>query len=163
MEEISRAIAALSSLIAANYKRLNFYHSLSLSTKDAELQLLCRRHCEQSKRFIHSLSTWRAAFGGFRTSGKEATAGTTWSRWKDLLDLALGKSTINRCELMEKEVLKGYKSAGALPFMPRTTVDEIELQAKDFEKALLHLKMLNERTHWAGRATSSTAHSPRSA
>jgi hypothetical protein len=146
MEDISRAIAALTSLIVVNYKRHNVYQALSEKTKDDELRSLCRAHVEQSKRFITTLSTWRSAYGGFRTSDRETGAGSTWSQLRALFDLGLGKTMINRCEVLERDALRNYKLASALPSMPMAIVAEIDLQARELEKVLAKLKILNERT-----------------
>jgi uncharacterized protein (TIGR02284 family) len=149
MEDISRTIDALTSMIAINNKRASAYKSLAEKTDRQEVRTLFRQFADQSKRFANGLSTWRAAYGGFGVADKKSSA-SAWSQVRYLLGLKLGKNMISDCEELEQDAIKTYKAVIAMAFMPPATVADLQNQIGEFEKALSKLRSVREQSEVSG-------------
>jgi uncharacterized protein (TIGR02284 family) len=141
MEDIARTIDALTSLIAINYKRYSAYQSLAEKAQQHELKTLFLQFAEQSKRFVGSLSTWRAAYGGFGVADKKAGT-SAWSQLKFLLGLNSVRNRIDECKELEQEAIKIYQSTISMAFLPAATVADIHKQMFELEKSLSKLRSI---------------------
>jgi uncharacterized protein (TIGR02284 family) len=143
MEDISRTIDALTSMIAINNKRASTYKSLAEQAQRRELSTMLHQLAEQAKRFSRGLSTWRSAYGGFGVTDQTASSGA-WFHVRALLGLSGGKDVISKCEELEQEAVRIYKSAVAKAFMPPATMTDVQEHCREFEKALSRLRSFRE-------------------
>ena len=144
MEDISRTIDALTSMIAINKKRAAAYQSLAEKTHRHEAKLLLLQFADQSRRFASGLSTWRAAYGGFGVADRKSGV-STWSQVRSLFGLNSGKHVITECEEMEQDAIKIYRAAVGMTFIPSATVVDIQKQLADLEKSLSKLRAAREQ------------------
>jgi hypothetical protein len=145
MDDISRTIEALTSMIAVNNNRIKAYQALEHKTDTEHLKSVCKLHIDQSRRFIKCLSTWRAAYGGFAVADSDSQVSNGWAQWRSLLDFGLRRSLWKQCEDQEKEAQRIYLSALKNSFIPIATRTDIQDQAKGFEKALATFKHFSDQ------------------
>jgi hypothetical protein len=145
MEDISRTIHALTSMIAVNNNRIKAYQTLEHKTDKDYLKSVCKLHIDQSMRFIQCLSTWRAAYGGFAVANRDSRASNGWVQLKSMLDFSLRRSLWKQCEDQEKAALRIYESALRNSFIPGAAREDIQDQAKGFEKALATFKHFSDQ------------------
>lgn len=140
MEDINRAVSALASLIVAHNRRIGAYISLAKETSQEDVRAFCKRHVDQTKQFVSNLSTWRSAYGGYAKINDQTSSTGTWQQVRSLFGFSSGRAMIVRCEQLDRDTLKMYKSA--IPCMPAAGVADLQMQAKELEKALKRLQML---------------------
>lgn len=148
MEDINRVVSALASLIMLHNKRIAAYQSLAEKTPHEDIKSLCTRYIDQSKQFASNLSTWRSAYGGFTKLDGQSGSKGGWRQVRSLFGFSSEKSLINRCEQLEQETLKMYKSV--MQLIPAATVADLRLQTKELEKALKRLQEQGERAELIG-------------
>jgi uncharacterized protein (TIGR02284 family) len=149
MEDLSRTIDALTSMIEINNRRASAYTSLAEKTQRNEVKSVFRHFADQARQFASNLSTWRAAYGGFAVSQKKSSAGT-WAQVRHLLGLNSGKNIITECEELEREAIKMYKATIAMAFMPPATTADMQTQVREFEKSLSKLRSIKDQTAVGG-------------
>lgn len=110
----------------------------------AELRSLFFHYAEQSRQFSSDLSTWRSAYGYFGRPEKKVV-GSVWAPVVSLLDHWLRKNVASKCEEMEQDALKMYRTANHWSFIPAAAAADIERQSREFEKALTKLRTLREQ------------------
>jgi uncharacterized protein (TIGR02284 family) len=142
MDNPSRAISALTSLIDVNNKRMKTYQSLAEKTAKNELRTLFHQWADQSKGFSKSLSTWRAAYGGFGSVEKNSGIADAWLQLKSLFDGRDNKDVVTRCKDIEQSSLKAYKSTIDAEVLPTAAVADVERQVREFERTLAKLDVL---------------------
>jgi hypothetical protein len=145
MEDIAKTIDALTSMITVNNNRIKAYQSLEHKTNQDRLKSVCKLHIDQSKRFIHCLSTWRSAYGGFGISDNFRGTTNTWARMISLLDIGLRRNLWTQCEDQEKDALRLYKAVLESSFIADATRSDIHDHVKGLEKALATIKHFSER------------------
>ena len=143
MEDINKAVSALASLIVAHNERIRAYQSLADKSPSDEVKSFCARHIEQAKQFASNLSTWRSAYGGFAKIEAQSINFNAWHQVRLLFGFSVEKTIMNRCAQLDRETLKMYGTA--IPFIPGATLKDMQMQAKEVEKALRRLQELGER------------------
>ena len=142
----SGAVDTLTSLIRLNYKRLLHYKKAIDKTKDMTVKLLFMRHAVQSQGFVNLLNRWVMAYGGVPTSGSaEPVLMETWSRIMDGLTSDSRQLLLNRCEILELETVKIYRTVLTLSILPAPAWRDVQKQADELEEGLEALRMMNER------------------
>lgn len=147
MEDLNRTIYALTSMIEVNNKRMKVYRNLAEKMHNSDLRTLFRNYAEQSKTFSGELSTWRSAYGGFAMP--QAVGGSIWAQVSNLFDHWFSKNVASKCEEMELEAIKLYKTVMEKAFFPHDAAKDIERQSKEFDKALTKLRTLQENNRSA--------------
>lgn len=148
MEDIQRAISALTSLILAHHENLKAWTELSQTTSHEEVKSLCQRHADHSRQIVKNLSGWRSAYGGFAKKVDESPADSTWHKVRLFLSFDREKTLINRCERLEREILKMYDFT--MPLIPSTAVNDLQSHVKSLRKMMLTHRELNERKQMVG-------------
>jgi uncharacterized protein (TIGR02284 family) len=142
----SGAIDTLTSLIQLNYKRLLHYKKSIDKTKDMTVKLFFMRQAVQSQGYVNLLNRWVMAYGGVPTAGSgEPMLMETWSRIMDSLTSDSRNILLNRCEILEQEMVKIYRTVLALSILPAPAWRDVQKQADELEEGLSALKKLNER------------------
>ena len=148
MEDIIRTVSGLTSLIVTHNKRMRAYRSLSEKSSHEEIKSFCTRRVDQSKQFINNLLTWRSAYGGYTKIDDQSDASSPWHQIRVLFGMSPERALIDRCEQLEREALKVYKTV--MPIIPPATAVDLQAQTHEIEKALKRLKALGERTELVG-------------
>ena len=148
MEDINKAVAALSALILAHHRRIRAYTSLRETTSREEVKSLCERHIDHSRQIVKNLSNWRAAYGGFAKRLDESAGSDTWLQVRLLLSPNAEKTVINHCEQLNGEVLRMYELA--LPRIPSAAVGDLQSDMKSLEMMKRTLQECGERKHVVG-------------
>ena len=135
MENISRVIFALNSMIEINDRRYRHYESLADKFKNGELRKLFRAHAEQSKDYTADLNKWRSAYGATTYPEKNFSVfSITWSQVKGAFTME-PKGMLEQCEEIDSDALKVYNTAIALSFLPQAALHDIEEQNQQLKKS----------------------------
>src|ERR1051325_10322908 len=118
MDNPSQAITALTSLIHVNNKRMKTYQSLAGKATHEEFRALLSQWAHQSKLFSRTLSTWRAAYGGFASSETTPGISDVWSQVKSIFDAHRKKDVVTLCKDIERNSLKAYKTTMEASVLP---------------------------------------------
>jgi uncharacterized protein (TIGR02284 family) len=141
MQDVSQSIITLTSLIEVNNKRVKVYRSVAERATRKELKALFTYYADQSRSFSGSLSTWRAAYGGFGLANESNGSFSLWAQLKDLLGIGV-RNPVVLCEEVEQDALKAYRTAVDNSKLPTATVADVQKQTREVEKALARLKTL---------------------
>jgi|SRR5882672_5154812 len=144
MEDETRIIGSLNSLIEVNDRRMRLYQFLASRMEHSELKSLFGRYEEQSKQFLSELSIWRSAYGGFRMPEKKGIS-SIWTQAEQVWDHWFRKNVASKCDAMERDALKVYRTVLQRSHLPHVLVADIERQSREFEKALAKLTALREQ------------------
>ena len=156
MEDITRSIDALTSLIEVNNKRMKIYQALAEKMHHSELRSLFSHYAEQSGQFSKALSTWRSVYGGFDMLRKKSV----WEKMTSFWEHWLRKSVASKCEELERDIFRAYRTAIQLSILPAATTAEIERQVGEFEKALIKLRTFQEQPGKSRSVYEELVHTP---
>lgn len=146
MKTISGSIATLVSLVHVNSRRLSQYKKAADRVKDIEMKLLFMRYAVQAQGFINLLNRWIMEYGGMPASGEEETnLMVTWNRIKDTLTSDTRNILLSRCESLEQEVLRIYKTVLTLTILPTGAIRDVKNQAEELAEACRIMRELQTR------------------
>jgi hypothetical protein len=148
MENIKKAIAALSALILAHHRRIRAYMSLRETTSRGEIKSLCERHIHHSRQIVKDLSNWRAAYGGYAKRLDESAGSDTWLQVRLLLSFNAEKTVTSRCEQLDRETLRMYELS--VSHIPSAAIGDLESHMKTLKVTMRTLHDLSERKQVVG-------------
>jgi uncharacterized protein (TIGR02284 family) len=144
MEVTSQSVSALTSLIEVNNKRVNVYRTLAEKTAKKELKALFNHYAEQSRSFSGSLSTWRAAYGGFGYREERSGSFNVWTQLKSLLNIGGARNPVVLCQQVEEDALRAYRTAIENSLLPTATVVDVQKQTRELERVIAKLQSIAE-------------------
>ena len=143
MKNVSGAVATLASLVQINNRRLSQYKKVADKAKDIEMKLLFMHYAVQAQGFMNLLNRWIMEYGGIPASELEETnLMATWNRIKDTLTSDAQNILLNRCEALELEALRIYKTIVALTILPSPALRDVQNQADELSEACRIMKEL---------------------
>jgi uncharacterized protein (TIGR02284 family) len=155
MKNVSGAVATLASLVQINNRRLSQYKKVADKAKDIEMKLLFMRYAVQAQGFMNLLNRWIIEYGGMPASELEETnLMATWNRIKDTLTSDAQNILLNRCEALELEALRIYRTIVALTILPSPALRDVQNQADELGEACRIMKDLQTRSLTAWQVVS---------
>ncbi len=140
---LPKTVAAITSLMALNNKRFNYYTEVAGKSKQIELKLLFMKYAIQSQTCNSYLNRWLTAYGTTNFSTKsESMVNKLWYQVKSACTLDVRNFFLNESDSLEQEVLKKYNSVLASAFFPTQAASDLRKQIEEIEMLYQNLREL---------------------
>ena len=140
---LPKAIAAITSLMALNNKRFNYYTEVAGKSRQIELKLLFMKYAIQSQTCNSYLNRWLSAYGtNLLSKKKQSILSKLWYQVKSACTLDIRNFFLNESENLEQEVIKKYNIILASAFFPSEAAADIRKQVDEMELLYQSLKDL---------------------
>jgi len=140
---LPKTIAAITSLMALNNKRFNYYTEVAGKSKQIELKLLFMKYAIQAQTCNTFLNRWLTTYGTtFFSFHNENKLTKFWYQLKSACTLDLRNFFLNESDSLEQEVIKKYNVVVASAFFPSEVVADIRKQIDEMELLYQNLKEL---------------------
>lgn len=140
---LPKTIAAITSLVALNNKRFNYYTEVAGKSKQIDMKLLFMKYAIQAQTFNTYLNRWMSAYGIKSLHSKDETIfGKLWYQIKSTCTLDVRNFFLNESDYLEQEVIKKYNVVLSSSFFPTEAVNDIRNQITEMEMLYQNLKEL---------------------